>query len=478
VCLKSLLQQSAYIDGEWISHAEKRIEVTNPSTNEIIGSIPSLSIPQIIYAIEKARIAFNAWKKTPANIRSELLYSLADCMMTNKEDLANIITIENGKPLKESRSEIAYSASFVRWYAEEAKRIYGTTVPANTTSQQLLIQKIPIGVCALITPWNFPCAMLARKLAPALAAGCSVIAKPAENTPFSALALAKLTKEVGFPDGVLNVVTGEADIIGKVLCMHPEIKKLSFTGSTKTGRLLMEQCSPTLKKLSLELGGNAPFLVFDDANIDDAVTGAINSKFRNAGQTCIASNRFLIQQNIADEFTKQLQISVQELITGDGLKPETDIGPIISLNAVQKIQSLISDAKDKGATIVQGKIPSGDSNFVEPIILTGITPKMQIWHTEIFGPVIAISTFTSEEQAIELANDTIHGLAAYVYTQNPSRIWNLPKLLEYGMIGMNSGKISMAQVPFGGLKQSGIGREGGQQGINEYLEVQYICHTT
>ena len=473
--MQDFLQQRAFINGKWVGESENRIMVTNPSTNATIGSIPILSIEQVMMGIESAVSALTHWKQQPPNTRSALLHTLADLLIRDREGLAQIITIENGKPLKEARSEVDYSASFVRWYAEEAKRIYGSTIAANTNSQQLLVQKHPIGVCALITPWNFPLAMLTRKMAAALAAGCTIVAKPAENTPFSALALAKLIEEVGFPSGVCNIVTGDADVIGKVFCLHPEIRKLSFTGSTKIGRLLMEQCSPTIKKLSLELGGNAPFVVFDDADMPKTIQAAYDSKFRNAGQTCIASNRFIIQQNIHEEFCRLIKKKVAQIIVGDGQNANTEMGPIISLQAVQKIKDLVQDAIAKGATLIQGEIPTGSSTFITPIILTGVTPTMQIWHCEIFGPVIAISTFTDEDQAIGLANDSIHGLAAYVFTQDSTRIWHLPQMLEYGMIGINTGKISMAQVPFGGIKQSGIGREGGQQGIEEYLELQYIC---
>lgn len=473
--MTSYLMSSAYIGGQWISDAEHHITVYNPATDEPIGQIPKLPISSIIQAIELSKASFQQWKGTPPHIRSRLLHALCDRMLEKQEELAKIITLENGKPIKEARGEVAYTASFIRWYAEEARRIYGETIPANSPSNRILVQREPIGVCALITPWNFPSAMLGRKVAAALAAGCSIIAKPAENTPFSALALAKLMQETGFPDGLLNIVTGEPDVIGKIFCAHPDIKKISFTGSTQVGRLLMEQSAPTIKKCSLELGGNAPFIVFADADLEEAIQGAMASKFRNCGQTCIASNRFLIDSKILKPFIDGLLQVVPLLTVGNGLEEKTDIGPMISLSAVDKIQALLQDAVSKGAIIHLGDIPDGTSKFVSPIIISNISPKMYIWHTEIFGPIIAISTFDTEEQALALANDSIHGLAAYVYTTCPSRIWEIPEALEYGMIGVNTGRISMAQAPFGGIKQSGIGREGGHHGLDEYLQMKYIC---
>jgi succinate-semialdehyde dehydrogenase/glutarate-semialdehyde dehydrogenase len=399
-----------------------------------------------------------------------------DLILENREDLARLMTAEQGKPLAESRGEIAYAASFIEWFAEEGKRVYGDTIPTFAKDKRVVVVKEPVGVCAAITPWNFPAAMIARKAGPALAVGCTLIVKPAEQTPYSALALAVLAERAGIPAGVFNVVTGDAEAIGRELTGHPLVRKLTFTGSTEVGRLLMSQCSGTVKKLSLELSGNAPFIVFDDANLEDAVEGAVVSKYRNTGQTCVCANRFYIQDRICDAFTAALAHRVRKLVVGDGLTGETQQGPLIDQRAVLKVEAHIADALAKGARIVLGgRRHELGGNFFQPTILADVTSDMAVAREETFGPVAALLRFKTDEEAVRMANDTDFGLAAYLYSRDIGRIWRVAEALEYGMVGINTGLISTAVAPFGGMKQSGIGREGSRYGIDDYLEIKYLC---
>ena len=468
-----LLQCRVYINGQW-QHSEKSIPVRNPATGQRIGNTPDLSEAAVRQSIEAAVQAFSKWKHTAVEERSQRLHALCDLLLSRQETLARIITLENGKPIREARREVAYTASFIRWFAEESRRSYGEIIPASSPHERLLVQRQPVGVCALITPWNFPLAMLGRKMAAALAAGCTVIAKPSELTPFSALALADLIDQTGIPPGVFNIVTGDPNRIGQILCGDPRVRKISFTGSTNVGRLLMRQSSETLKKCSFELGGNAPFIVFADSDIDEAVQGAIDSKFRNGGQTCIASNRFLIEESILPVFIQRLQSRLELFKIGDGLDEQTDIGPMISISAVHKIQRLVQQALDQGAQIHLGEVPDKESLFIPPILLSKVSPEMAIWKEEIFGPVVSITSFRDEEEALQLANSTEYGLAGYLYTSNAARIWRFSDALEFGMVGVNTGGISRANIPFGGIKYSGFGREGGRQGLEEYLQTKYI----
>ena len=472
---QSLLKDKCLIDGKWQAAEDNaKIAVTNPADGEIVGHVPSLTAKQIEGAINASEKAFKSWRALPAAKRSALLRKWFDLMIEHADDLAMIMTCEQGKPLKEARGEILYAASFVEWFAEEAKRTYGDTIPSPQVNQRITVIKQPIGVTAAITPWNFPAAMITRKAAPALAAGCTMIVRPASLTPLTALALGELAQKAGIPAGVLQVVTGKSSSIGKVLTESQIVRKLSFTGSTEVGRALMAECAPTIKRISLELGGNAPFIVFDDADLDAAVKGAIACKYRNAGQTCVCANRILVQSGVYDAFTEKLKQAVQALKVGNGINPTTDIGPLIEESALKKVDNHIADAVEKGGKLVLGGKRLGGL-FYEPTIMTNITSDMRFAREETFGPVAPLFKFDSESEAIEMANDTIFGLAAYFYTRDFARAVRVSEALEYGMVGHNTGLISNEVAPFGGVKQSGIGREGSKYGIEEYMETKYIC---
>jgi succinate-semialdehyde dehydrogenase/glutarate-semialdehyde dehydrogenase len=473
----SLFRQACYIDGKWIEPtAGQVIHVDNPATGEIIGQVPKMGTAQVRQAIDAAARAFPAWRKRTAKDRAAVLRRWFDLVMANQEDLAQLMTLEQGKVLTESRGEIAYAASFIEWFGEEAKRVYGDTIPAPQTDKRIVVIKEPVGVVACITPWNFPAAMITRKAGPALAAGCTVVIKPASQTPFSALALAELAERAGVPKGVLNVITGKASEIGAELASNPIVRKLSFTGSTEIGKLLMSQCSSTVKKLSLELGGNAPFIVFDDANLDAAVEGAVASKYRNTGQTCVCTNRFLVQEGIYDAFAAKLTTAVKALKVARGVEPGAAQGPLIDDNAVKKVEEHIHDATSKGAKVlIGGQRHALGGRFFEPTILTGVTPAMAIAKEETFGPVAPLFQFKTEAHAIAIANDTQFGLAAYFYGRDVARVWRVAEALEYGIVGINTGLISTEVAPFGGVKESGLGREGSKYGIEEYLEIKYLC---
>ena len=461
--------------GVSISPSSSSIPIINPATSEIIAHCAHATSEEIANAIDTAWEAFQGWRQTSAIERADFLLRWYERICANEQDLAELITLENGKPIAESIGEIRYSASFVRWFAEEARRIYGTQIPASTPDQRILVHKEPVGVCAIITPWNFPSAMLGRKISAALAAGCTVVCKPSEETPLSAFALAQLATEAGLPPGVLHVITGDPAQIGLAFCSSTKISKISFTGSTRVGRLLMTQSGPRLHRLSLELGGNAPFLVCADAQISKAVQGLMNSKFRNCGQTCIASNRILVHESIHTTFMEQLLIKVNDLRIGNGMEPNIHLGPMINPSAVRKVADLVQDALSKGAKLLYGSVPELNSCFVSPIVLDEIDKSMAIWSTEIFGPVVAIRSFSTDEEGLELANDTEFGLAAYVFTESQKRSWFYSEGLRFGMVGVNTGAISTAQAPFGGTKQSGFGREGSWLGIEEYLSYKYTC---
>ena len=472
---QSLLKDKCLIDGKWqAAEDDAKIAVTNPADGEIVGHVPSLTAKQIEGAINASEKAFKSWRALPAAKRSALLRKWFDLMIEHADDLAMIMTCEQGKPLKEARGEILYAASFVEWFAEEAKRTYGDTIPSPQVNQRITVIKQPIGVTAAITPWNFPAAMITRKAAPALAAGCTMIVRPASLTPLTALALGELAQKAGIPAGVLQIVTGKSSSIGKVLTESQIVRKLSFTGSTEVGRALMAECAPTIKRISLELGGNAPFIVFDDADLDAAVKGAIACKYRNAGQTCVCANRILVQSGVYDAFTEKLKQAVQALKVGNGINSTTDIGPLIEESALKKVDEHIADAVKKGGKLVLGGKRLGGL-FYEPTIMTNITSDMRFAREETFGPVAPLFKFDNESEAIEMANDTIFGLAAYFYTRDFARAVRVSEALEYGMVGHNTGLISNEVAPFGGVKQSGIGREGSKYGIEEYMETKYIC---
>ena len=472
-----LFRQACYIDGTWVeATAGNEIKVDDPSTGEIIGSVPKMGAAQTRQAIEAAARAFPAWRSRTAKERASVLRRWFDLMVANQEDLARLMTLEQGKPLAESRGEIMYAASFLEWFSEEAKRVYGDTIPPHQADKRIVVIKEPVGVVACITPWNFPAAMITRKAGPALAAGCTVVLKPASQTPFSALALAELAERAGVPKGVFNVITGKASEIGGELASNPTVRKLSFTGSTEIGKLLMAQCSSTVKKLSLELGGNAPFIVFDDADLDAAVEGAVASKYRNSGQTCVCTNRFLVQDGVYDAFATKLATAVKSLKPARGFEPGATQGPLIDQIAVEKVEEHIRDATSKGATVlVGGHRHALGGRFFEPTIMTGVTPAMVIAREETFGPVAPLFRFKTEADAIALANDTQFGLAAYFYGRDVARVWKVAEALEYGIVGINTGMISTEVAPFGGVKESGLGREGSKYGIDEYLEVKYLC---
>ncbi len=473
-----LLKQSlAWLGGNWVgADSGKTFEIRNPANGNIVAQVPLMGRAETERAIVAATLAQKQWRTVPAKERSAKLKKWFTLIMQHQEDLARILTIEPGKPLAEARGEIAYGASFVEWFAEEAKRVYGEVIPSPMNDRRLLVLKQPIGVTAAITPWNFPNAMITRKAAPALAAGCAMIVKPAEQTPLSAFALAVLAEEAGIPGGVFQVITGDAPLIGAAMCESPVVTKLSFTGSTEVGRILMRQCADTIKKLSLELGGNAPFIVFDDADLDAAVEGAMGSKYRNAGQTCVCANRLFVQDGVFDAFTRKLVERVAQLKVGDGFAEGVTQGPLIDQAALSKVESHVADALAKGAKLVAGgKRHALGGTFYEPTVLADVNPDALAFREETFGPVAPLFRFKTDEEVIELANRTEFGLASYFYSRDIGRIWRVAEALDYGMVGVNSGLISNEVAPFGGVKQSGLGREGSHHGIDEYLEIKYVA---
>lgn len=472
----SLFRQQVHINGNWLdADSGETLEVDNPSDQTILGTVPNCGATEVNAAISAAEHCFQLFKKETAATRSAMLERWFELMMEAQEDLARIMTLEQGKPLAEAKGEIAYAASFIKWYAEEAKRVYGETIPSPVADRRILVQKQPVGVCAIITPWNFPAAMITRKIAPALAAGCTVVIKPSELTPFSALALAVLAERAGFPEGAINIVTGDASPIGQALTASPIVRKLSFTGSTRVGKLLMQQCADTVKRLSLELGGNAPFIVFDDADLDLAITGVMASKFRNGGQTCVCANRIYVQSGIYDDFAQRLASEVDQLSLGDGFDNDVDIGPLINHSAIKKVKAHLADAQDKGGEIlVGGEQADPASRFIKPAVVSNATAEMLVATEETFGPIAPLFKFEKEEEAIDAANYTDFGLAAYFYTQDVSRTFRVSEALETGMIGINLGNFATEVAPFGGVKESGLGREGAHQGIDEYLEVKTL----
>ncbi len=464
------------MNGRWLS-AATTIEVTNPADNTIIGSVPSLGGSEVRMAIRSAQKAFLSWRRMTAQKRSQILKKWFALICENKNDLAYIVTCEQGKPLAEAEKEIISAAAYVEWFAEEGKRVYGDTIPMAQEGKRIVVLKEPVGVCAAITPWNFPSSMITRKSAPALAAGCTVIVKPSEFAPFSALALAELADRAGFPPGVFNVITGPAATIGTELTASDDVRKVSFSGSSRVGKILMHACAESLKKISLELGGHAPFIVFEDADIDRAVGDAVASKFRNSGQTCVCANRFLIQDGVYEVFVEKFILAVKNQLTvGSGLVDGINQGPLITIEAVEKLEDQIHDALAKGAKIaIGGKRIAGEGFFFEPTVLLDVTPKMKIAHEETFGPLAPILRFSTEEEAIRLANDSEYGLSAYFYSRDIARAWRITELLEYGMIGVNTAQLSSEAAPFGGMKKSGMGKEGSKYGMDEYLEIKYMC---
>ncbi|TBL90290.1 NADP-dependent succinate-semialdehyde dehydrogenase I [Hafnia alvei] len=473
----TLFRQQAFIQGKWCdAESNKTIEVTNPANAQLLGTVPKMGANETRTAIEAANQALPAWRALTAKERATILRRWFDLMMANQDDLAKLMTLEQGKPLAEAKGEIAYAASFIEWFAEEGKRIYGDTIPGHQADKRLIVIKQPIGVTAAITPWNFPAAMITRKAGPALAAGCTMVLKPASQTPFSALALAELAQRAGIPDGVFNVVTGSASEVGNELTGNPLVRKLSFTGSTEIGRQLMQQCAKDIKKVSLELGGNAPFIVFDDADLDKAVDGALASKFRNAGQTCVCANRLYVQDGVYDAFAKKLQAAVEKLTLGDGLAQGVTTGPLIDEKAVAKVKEHIEDALSKGARIITGGQPHElGGNFFQPTILVDVPASAKVAKEETFGPLAPLFRFKDEADVVAQANDTEFGLAAYFYARDLSRVFRVGEALEYGIVGINTGIISNEVAPFGGIKASGQGREGSKYGIEDYLEIKYMC---
>jgi succinate-semialdehyde dehydrogenase / glutarate-semialdehyde dehydrogenase len=473
----TLLRQQAYVDGGW-TDADGRASrgVSNPATGERLGTVPDMGAAEARRAIEAAHKAFPLWAAKTAKERAVVLRRWFDLMMANQDDLAVLMTAEQGKPLAESKGEIAYAAAFIEWFAEEGKRLYGDVIPGHQGDKRILVLRQPIGVVAAITPWNFPAAMITRKAGPALAAGCTFVCKPAMQTPYSALAMAELAARAGVPAGVLNVVTGNAAAIGGEMTSNPVVRKITFTGSTEIGKRLMAQSAGTLKKLSLELGGNAPFIVFDDADLDAAVEGALASKYRNTGQTCVCANRLLVQSGVYEAFTRKLVEAVGKLRIGNGLEGPTDQGPLIDRNALTKVEEHIADAVQKGARVVHGgKRHALGGTFFQPTVLTEVTPKMLVAREETFGPVAPLFRFDTEAEAVRMANDTEFGLAAYFYTRDLARSWRVAEALEYGIVGLNTGIISTEVAPFGGVKESGMGREGSKYGILDYTELKYLC---
>ncbi|SOZ64728.1 succinate-semialdehyde dehydrogenase I, NADP-dependent [Cupriavidus taiwanensis] len=471
----SLLRQQCLIDGRWID-GERRIDVTNPATGERVGQVPQLGAEETRQAIEAANRALPAWRARTAKERSALLRKWFELIMANQEDLARIMTAEQGKPIAEARGEIAYAASFIEWFAEEGKRVYGDTIPAPVSNQRIVVTKEPVGVCAAITPWNFPAAMITRKAGPALAVGCTMVVKPASQTPLTALALVALAERAGIPAGVLSVVTGSASAIGGEMSSNALVRKLTFTGSTEVGRVLMAQTAATIKKVSMELGGNAPFIVFDDADLDAAVEGAIVSKYRNAGQTCVCANRIYVQSGVYEAFAQKLVAAVAALKVGNGMDDGVRIGPLIDDKAVAKVEEHIADAIGKGARLLQGgqRHALGHS-FFQPTVLADVAPGMLVAREETFGPLAPLFRFDTEDDVVAMANDTEFGLASYFYARDLGRVWRVSERLEYGMVGVNTGLISNEVAPFGGVKQSGVGREGSHYGIDDYLVIKYTC---
>jgi succinate-semialdehyde dehydrogenase / glutarate-semialdehyde dehydrogenase len=473
----ALLRNQCYIDGRWVdADSGGSHPVKNPATGEVIATVPEATAVETRRAIEAAGRAFAGWRARSADERARVLRRWYELMMTHQEDLARLMTSEQGKPLAESRGEIAYAASFIEWFAEEARRLYGDTIPSPWPDARIVVTREPVGVCAAITPWNFPAAMITRKVAPALAAGCTIIVKPAMQTPLSALAMAELAARAGVPPGVLNVVTGDARAIGGELTANPRVRKMTFTGSTQVGRLLAAQCAPTLKRMSLELGGNAPFIVFDDADLDAAVKGAMTSKYRNTGQTCVCANRLLIQDGVYEAFARKLAAAVARLKVGNGMDEGVEQGPLIDAAALAKVEELVGEAVGHGArALIGGHRHALGGTYYEPTVLTEVKSSMRLAQEEIFGPVAPLFRFKDEAEAIRVANDTEFGLAAYFYSRDIGRVWRVAGALESGMVGVNSGLISTAVAPFGGVKQSGLGREGSRYGINEYVDIKYIC---
>ena len=472
-----LHRQQCYLDGRWADALSgAAMPVVNPANGATIGTAPLMGATETRQAIDAAAAAWPAWRAKTARERSAILRRWYELMMANLDDLALILTSEQGKPLAEARGEVTIAAAYTEWFAEEARRIYGDVVPTIGNDRRLVVIKEPVGVCAAITPWNFPSSMITRKIAPALAAGCTVVIKPAEATPFSALALAVLAERAGFPAGVLNVITGDAPAIGGEMCANPVVRKLSFTGSTEIGRLLMKQVAPTVKKISLELGGNAPFIVFDDADLDAAADGAIVSKYRNTGQTCVCANRFFVHDRVHDAFAAKLAARVKALKVGPGIDAGVTQGPLIDSAALAKVEEHIADATAQGARVVTGGTRHAlGGTFFEPTVLAGVTPSMKIFREETFGPIAPLIRFGTDAEVIELANRTEYGLASYFYSRDIGRIWRVAEALEYGMVGVNTGLITTEVAPFGGVKQSGLGREGSRYGIEEYVEVKYVC---
>jgi succinate-semialdehyde dehydrogenase/glutarate-semialdehyde dehydrogenase len=473
----TLLRERCYIDGGWTAADDgSTLPVHNPATGASLGTIPNLGVSETRRAIEAASAAQPAWAALTAKERANLLRRWFDLMMKSQEDLAILMTAEQGKPLAEAKGEIAYAASFIEWFAEEAKRLYGDVIPGHQVDKRILVLRQPVGVVAAITPWNFPSAMITRKAGPALAAGCTFVCKPATQTPYSALALAELAARAGIPKGVFNIVTGKASLIGGEMTGNPLVRKLTFTGSTEIGKKLMAQCAGTMKKISMELGGNAPFIVFDDADLDAAVQGALASKYRNTGQTCVCANRLLVQSGVYEAFTRKLTEAVSRLRVGDGLAGVTDQGPLIDTNALAKVEEHVADAVSKGATLtLGGKRHALGGTFYEPTILANVTPAMLVAREETFGPVAPLFKFSTEAEAIAMANDTEFGLAAYLYTRDLARSWRVSEAIEYGIVGINTGIISTEVAPFGGVKESGTGREGSKYGILDYTEIKYVC---
>lgn len=481
VSYSSLIKDKAYINGKWVSATDgKTFNVTNPANGELIENVPDMSTTETQLAIDAAYSAFESWKDTTAKERSSILKKWYALIEANKTSLAELLTREQGKSMADSVAEVTYGASFFEWFAEEARRVYGDVIPPALPGRRILVIKQPIGVTGIITPWNFPIAMITRKLGAALAVGCTAVIKPAEDTPLTALAICQLGEEAGIPAGVVNIVTASRTNtieIGRLICENPKVATISFTGSTEVGKVLLSQSASTVKRVSLELGGNAPFIVFDSADLDKAVTGTMNCKFRCAGQTCICPNRILVQEGIYEAFVKNLAEAMKnQLVVGNGLDKGVNIGPLINSEAVNKVDSLVNDAVEKGATkLIGGKKHTLGKNFYEPTLLTNVTTDMECAHNEIFGPVASVIRFKTEEEAIKIANSTPYGLAGYFYSQDTAQIWRVAEKLEVGLVGANENAISTAEIPFGGFKQSGLGREGGKFGVDEYLEVKYIC---
>ena len=473
----ALFRQQCYVGGEWVdADSGATFDVIDPANGQTIGTVPSFGVAETRRAVEAANAAYPAWRALTGKERASILRRWYELMLEHQEDLAIIMTAEQGKPMAESRGEIVFGSSFIEWFAEEAKRAYGDVIPSHLADRRIVVTKEPVGVVASITPWNFPNAMITRKAGPALAAGCTVVARPASSTPLSALALGELATRAGIPAGVFNVVTGPSSAVGGELTSNPIVRKLSFTGSTAVGKILLEQCAGTVKKVSMELGGNSPFIVFDDADVDAAVEGAMASKYRNTGQTCVCANRFLVQEGVHDEFARKLAEAAGNLRVGPGLSGETDQGPLIDMAAVEKVEDHIQDAVNGGGTVVSGgQRHALGGTFFEPTVITGVTPAMKVAREETFGPVAPVFRFETEEEAIQLANATEFGLAAYFYSRDIGRIWRVGEALEYGIVGINVGIISTEVAPFGGFKESGIGREGSKYGLDEFLEVKYMC---